>query len=166
MPCIDQTPDSCTDVRWASKQKGDDSAVSKSTHDVREEVREAIGSGDADVERDEEDHLPIECSHLETGPNTRLGFGSRDSVRGDASGSDSAHVFSHGPHRTARLRVWVVGQNPESDQSKTGSTHGEDDEEPLPASNAIFLHDMLALASDLSLSKVIPGRGFQRRQRR
>ena len=40
-----------------------------------EEVGEPVGGADADVESNEENHLPVENGHLQTRPYTRFGFG-------------------------------------------------------------------------------------------
>lgn len=53
VPCVDKGANSSEDVRRACEQQTDDVAVTESTHDRWEEVGEAVGCGDADVERDE-----------------------------------------------------------------------------------------------------------------
>jgi hypothetical protein len=41
--------------------------------------------------------------------------------------------------------VRVVRQDPEGNKSKTGSADGEDNEEPFPAGDAIFLDEHVSL---------------------
>ena len=50
MPGVHERADSGADVRRASKQKGNHTAVPKASDNVGEEVRESISGGDTDVE--------------------------------------------------------------------------------------------------------------------
>lgn len=74
VPGIHKRTDGSADVRRTSKQKSNDATVPKSSDNIREEVRESISGGDTDVERDEEDHLPVESGHFQTRPDAGFGF--------------------------------------------------------------------------------------------
>lgn len=139
VPCVDKRADGGEDVRRAGEQQTDDVAVAESTHDRGEEVGEAVGRGDADVERNEQHHFPVEDCHLETGPDTCLRHVGRDTVCGDASCGDLAHVLGHRPHGATALGVRVVGQQEESDDGEACTANRQDNEKPFPALKSVGL---------------------------
>ena len=75
MPGVDERSNGGEDVRRAGQQQTDDVTVAKAANDAGEEVGEAVGGADTDVEGDEENHLPVENGHLEAFPYTGFGFG-------------------------------------------------------------------------------------------
>jgi len=74
VPGVHERADSSADVRRASEQESDDAAVPKAPDNIGEEIRESISGRDTDVEGDEEDHLPVESGHFQTGPHAGLGL--------------------------------------------------------------------------------------------
>lgn len=136
VPGVYQGADGGEDVRRRCQEERHCIAISEAAYDGWEEVGEAVCRRDTNVHADEEPHLVVKDTHLETLPNAGLSLRGGHSISKDAGGGDAAHILRHGPAGTSRGRVRVIREEEKGDEGEAGTCGCEDDEEPLPACEA------------------------------